>query len=73
MEGIIKALKQVPETRLRIIKLAWKVIGKDGSPDVNKMLLYIKELNEAVSEAEAYSSATREAVRYLKEMDRSQQ
>ncbi|MBA7599116.1 hypothetical protein ES703_06143 [subsurface metagenome] len=71
MDGIIEALKQVPEVRLRIIKLAWQVTGEDGSMDAGQMLFHIKELEESVSEAQAYSSATREAARCLREMDRS--
>ena len=71
MDGIIEALKQVPEVRLRIIELAWQVTGEDGSLDVQKMLFHNKELEGAVSEARAYSSATREAARCLREMARS--
>jgi len=71
MDSIIEALKQVPEVRLQIIKLAWKVTGEDGSLDVDQMLFHSKELEVAVSEAAAYSSATREAVRCLREMARS--
>lgn len=72
MDDIIKALKQVPEVRLRIIGLAWKVIGEDGTPDLQKMSFYIKELEEAIAEAQGYSSDTRDAVRCLQKMDQSE-
>ena len=72
METIIEALKQVPEVRLQIIKLAWQVTGEDGSLDVTEMLLHSKELGEAISEAAAYSSATKEAVSCLREIARSE-
>lgn len=72
MYDVIESLKQVPEVRLRIIGLAWEVLGEDGAPDVKKMSFHIKELEEAVAEAQGYSSDTREAVRCLKAMDPSE-
>jgi len=69
---LIKVLKKVRPFRLRLIELAWEVVGDDGNPDPEKMTFHNKELVEAVKEAEAYSQATKEAIVCLKEMARSQ-
>ena len=69
--NIIKALKQVPETRLRLIDLAWQMFREDGSLDIERTAFLGKELEEAIGEAQAYSRETREAVRCLKQTDRS--
>ena len=68
---LTRVLKEVPEFRLRLVGLAWEVVGDDGSPDPEKLTFRGKELKEAIDEAEAYSQATREAVRCLREMGRS--
>ena len=68
---LIQALRKVPECRLRLIGLAWKVIGDGGSPDQEKLAFHGKELGEAIAEAEAYAHATREVVRCLREMGHS--
>jgi len=70
--NIIEALKSVPEIRLRIIDLAWKLVGDDGSISPEKTAFYRQELEEAITEAEAYMQATREAVCHLREIPRSE-
>jgi hypothetical protein len=70
-KDLIRILKEVPETRLRIIDLAWKVVGEDGAIDPDKVALHYKELKEATDEAEAYSEATKEAVKCLEDLARS--
>ena len=67
---LIRILKEVPETRLRIIDLCYKLIGEDGAVDPEKVAFYSSELVEATKEAEQYSKETREAVRCLRELDR---
>ena len=67
---MIQALRQVPETRLRIIELAWKVVREDGTLDPAIMAFYSKELTEAFAEARGYISATEEVVRCLKKIAR---
>lgn len=64
-QGLIRILKGLPETRLRIIDLAWKVTDEDGAIDPDKVSLHFKEISEAAEEAEAYSHATAEAVQCL--------
>ena len=68
---LIRILEEVPETRLRILELCHKVIGKKGDVDPEKVAFYSKELLEATKEAEQYSKETQEAVRCLRELARS--
>ena len=68
---LIRALKTVPEFRLRLIELAWEVVGDDGSLDPERLTFRSKELKEAIDEAQAYAQAAREAVQCLREMGHS--
>lgn len=68
---LIKILREVPQFRLRLIELAWELVGEDGL-DPGKVTFYAKELTEAIEEAESYSRATKEVVRCLRYTDRSQ-
>ena len=67
---LIRILKGVPETRLRILELCHKVLREDGTVDPQKVAFYSKELIEATEEAEQYSKETKEAVRCLRELAR---
>jgi len=67
---LIRILKEVPETKLRILDLCPELIGKDGNIDPGKVVFYSKELTEATKEAEKYSRETKEAVRCLSELAR---
>lgn len=69
---LIAILNSLPETRLRLFQLAGKVLGEDGRIDPEKVAFHYKEITEALEEAKAYSNSTREALRCLIEMDRSQ-
>ena len=69
---LIKVLKKLRPIRLRLIELAWEVVGDDGQPDPEKMSFHSQELAEAIKEAATYSQATKEAIVCLKEMARSQ-
>ena len=68
---LIRILKGVPETHLRILELCHKVIGVNGDVDPEKVAFYSTELLEATKEAEQYSKETQEAVRCLRELARS--
>jgi uncharacterized protein YlzI (FlbEa/FlbD family) len=59
---VIEILKTLPECHLRLIDYAQLVIGENGNPDMEKVSFYSKEIAEAISEAEAYSKATRSAI-----------
>jgi len=67
---LTRILKEVPETRLRILDLCHELIGEDGAVDAEKVAFYSSELLEATKEAEQYSKETREAVRCLRELAR---
>ena len=67
---LIRILKEVPETKLRILDLCHKLVGKDGNIDPEKVAFYNTELLEATQEAEQYSRETKEAVRCLRELAR---
>jgi hypothetical protein len=67
---LIRILKEVPETKLRILDLCRDLVGKDGNIDPEKVAFYNKELLEATQEAEQYSKETKEAVRCLRELAR---
>jgi hypothetical protein len=68
---LVHILKGVPETRLRILELCPKLLGKGGSIDAEKVAFYATELEEAIKEAEQYSGETTKAVRCLRELVRS--
>lgn len=68
---VVRVLTGVPEVRLRLIDLARQVAREDGSLDDERAAFFRKELEEAISEAQAYAQATKEAVRCLSEMARS--
>jgi len=70
-EDLVRVLQEVPEMRLLLLELAWKVVREDGSIDVDKLALHYKELEEAIAEAQGYQEATKGAVRCLIEMTRS--
>jgi len=61
---LVQVLRELPEYRLRLIELTWKVT-RDGSIEPNLLAFHSKEIAEAIAEAEAYRDATREAVRCL--------
>ena len=71
-DALVRALKSVPEVHLRLVDLAWKVVGEDGTVDVDKLSFYAEELREAAAEAEAYSKATQELTACLRELARSE-
>lgn len=71
-DALVRILSEIPPFHLRLIELAWQVVGEDGSLDSEKITFYAKELTEAIKEAEAYSQATKEVVQCLREMGRSQ-
>ena len=62
---LVKALKKVPETRLSIIELTWKVAEKDGSLKPEIVAFHRKEIEQAVAQAEAYARETKEMTRWL--------
>ena len=65
-DRVLAALATVPETRLRLIELAWDLVDKEGRMDHDKVVKRQPEVNLAAAEAEAYVQATRSAVEALR-------
>ena len=64
---LVAILKTVPETRLRIIELAWELAAADGSLDERKAVPRMAESRDACQEAEDYGEATKKLARNLSE------
>lgn len=65
---LVKALKEVPECRLRLLELAREAVKKDGTLDDDMLMNRYKEIKEAADEAEDYARETQEAVRCLMDL-----
>jgi uncharacterized tellurite resistance protein B-like protein len=64
---LVASLKTVPETRLRIVELAWELAAPDGTLDELKAVPRMAEVRDACQEAEDYGEATKKLVRNLSE------
>ena len=69
--NLVRILREVPQFNLRLPKLAWEVVGEDGTLDMEKVTFYAKEISGAIKEAEAYSDATKEVLNCLIQLGRS--
>ena len=67
---LIRALKGIPEFRLRLFQLAQELAGEDGSIDFEKAAFHRQEIEDAIKEAQGYGQATKEAVRCLRQIAR---
>ena len=65
MGNITEILKSVPEVKLKIIPLTWKLVGEDGRIDIRKASCDTTEVDAALDEAEDYARQTESAVRRL--------
>jgi len=63
---LIRALKEVPEQKLKLLDLARESVEEDGSLDTDMLAYRHKEVKEAADEAESYSMETRKLVSVLK-------
>ncbi len=68
MGDITEILKSVPEVKLKIIPLTWKLLGDDGRIDIRKASHDITEVDVALEEAENYARQTGSAVSHLKNL-----
>lgn len=66
MRNLIEALKQVPETRLSIIRFARELAKEDGTIDAEKATERNLDIEAAIYEAEAYAQETQKALGCLK-------
>ena len=62
MGDITEILKSVPEVKLKIIPLTWKLLGEDGRIDIRKASYDTTEVDTALKEAEDYARQTGSAV-----------
>ena len=65
MSDIAEILKGVPEVKLKIIPLTWKLASADGHIDVNNAAYSTQEVDAALEEAEEYARLTERAVSHL--------
>lgn len=65
-ERVVRALQKVPQKKLLIVELAWKVLDGAGQLDYQKVIDQQRHINLALAEADAYCRATDRAVRSLK-------
>ena len=70
-KALIRILREVPETNLRLIELAREITKDDGDLDYDRLPFVSGELQEAVSEAKGYAGSTQRTVWALKQMARS--
>jgi len=68
---VVRALKQVPAFRPRLIDLVGQLVREDGSLDPDKAAFHRLEIEAAVAEAQAYSHSTKELVQWLMSLARS--
>ena len=62
MGDITEILKGVPEVKLKVIPLTWKLLGEDGRIDIRKASYDTTEVDAALEEAEDYARQTGSAV-----------
>ena len=68
MGDINEILKGVPEVKLKVILLTWKLLGEDGRIDIRKASYDTTEVDAALEEAENYARQTGNAVSHLKNL-----
>ena len=68
MGDITEILKSVPEVKLKVIPLTWKLMGEDGRIDIKKASYDTTEVDAALEEAENYARQTGNAVSHLKNL-----
>jgi hypothetical protein len=70
-EDLVRILREMPAVKLRLIDLAWEVVGEDGTLDMEKVTFYAMEISDAIKEANAYSDANKEVLSWLIQLVRS--
>jgi hypothetical protein len=68
MCDIAEILKSVPEIKLKIIPMTWKLLGENGRVDIRKVSYDTTEIDAALEEAEDYARQTGSAVMHLKNL-----
>ena len=68
---LVKALRTVPEKKLRLVELAWELANEEGELNVEAAAERVDEVNAAAREATGYIEATRRLLWHLNELARS--
>ena len=71
-DELVRALRSLPETRLRLIELTWELVNEDGTYNPDQVAFHAEELQQATQEAEAYAKSTKELLGCLTELARSE-
>lgn len=69
-DQLIRSLRSVPESRLEIVELAWRVIDENGNLDLTRAGFLGRELADAAEEAKAYVAATQRMKWSLRNLNR---
>ncbi|MDP3064133.1 MAG: hypothetical protein Q8O40_13125 [Chloroflexota bacterium] len=69
-QDLVKALRTVPEKKLRLVELAWELANEEGELNVEAAAERVDEVNAAAHEAGAYIEATRRLLWRLNELAR---
>jgi len=70
-KDLVRIVKELPEHRLSLIDLAWRMVREDGSLDTDRALLMVDEIEAANQEAVRYARASKAALWTLQEMART--
>ena len=68
--NLIKALKTIPETKLKVIALVWELLDENGRIDQEKAAYDTTEVDIALAEAEKYAENTEHATAHLRSLIR---
>ena len=69
-EALVRALRNVPRKKLRLVELANELANDKGELDVEKAAERADEVQMAVQEVSIYVQATRRVLRWLMELVR---
>ena len=65
---LVRALRTVPEKRLRLVELARELADEAGELDLEKAAKRLDEVDLAIREASVYAQATGRVLRWLNEL-----
>ncbi len=68
IKRLIRILEDIPETKLLIFDLAWKLTRPDGTIDQDKSLEMVEEIEAASQQVEIYSNGVSEMNRCLRKL-----
>ncbi|MDP2949735.1 MAG: hypothetical protein Q8P22_09400 [Chloroflexota bacterium] len=69
-QDLVKALRTVPEKKLRLVELAWELANEEGELNVEAAAERVDEVDAAAREVGAYIEATRRLLWRLNDLAR---